>query len=76
VDHISLHPRLTPLIGPLIDWLQLFCRNSFLKGISDDEAETILNEVQDFCKIDCCDTQGNWSIMYVRLRFVAIKSPA
>jgi hypothetical protein len=72
VKHISLHPRLTPLTGPLVDWLRLFCRNSWLHSLPDAEAESIMNEVQDMCRIDNCDTKGQWIMMYVRLRFVAV----
>ncbi|EGN98113.1 hypothetical protein SERLA73DRAFT_182980 [Serpula lacrymans var. lacrymans S7.3] len=72
VDHISLHPRLTPLsAGGLHGWLHLFARNSFLKIFNDKEAEEIINEVVQMCEVDCKDGRGEWSMMYVRLRFSA-----
>ena len=73
VEHISLTPRLTPLPGRLYDWLQLFARKTFLQDITDDdEARSVLEEVENMCAVDCRDEVGNWSVMYVRLRVVAI----
>ncbi|KIJ14927.1 hypothetical protein PAXINDRAFT_99731 [Paxillus involutus ATCC 200175] len=72
VDTISLIPRLTPLKdGGLRGWLQLFARGTFLKAFNDVDAEAIIDEVVQMCEIDCKDRSGNWSLMYVRLRFAA-----
>jgi len=72
VEHISLNPRFNPLTGTLVDWLQLFCRTSFLKGFNDAEALEIMQEVENMCAVDCRDESGNWAMMYTRLRFVGI----
>jgi len=72
VTHISLTPRLTPLSSTVADWVRLFCRQSFLHDIPDEIANEIISEVQDICAVDCRDTKGNWMIVYVRLRFVAV----
>ena len=72
VQSISLHPRITPLPGPLIDWLRTFSRTSFLRHLEEQEAEEIISMAQDICRPDCMDEQGRWSIMYCRLRVVAI----
>lgn len=72
VDTISLVPRLTPLgDGGLRGWLQLFARGTFLKTVSDMDTEEIMDEVEQMCEVDCKDREGNWSLMYVRLRFAA-----
>ncbi|KIJ60283.1 hypothetical protein HYDPIDRAFT_161155 [Hydnomerulius pinastri MD-312] len=72
VDTISLVPRLTSLKdGGLRGWLQLFARGTFLKSFNDVDAEAIMDEVVQMCEIDCKDQAGNWSMMYVRLRFAA-----
>ncbi|KAG1743242.1 S-adenosyl-L-methionine-dependent methyltransferase [Suillus paluster] len=72
VNAISLVPRLTPLRnGGLHGWLQLFARRTFLKEFSDEEAAAIIDEVIDMCEVDMKDKEGNWAIMYVRLRFLA-----
>lgn len=69
---MSLVPRLTPLSdGGLRAWLQLFVRQTFLKTVKDVDAEEILDEVAQMCSVDCRDQAGNWSMMYVRLRFAA-----
>ncbi|EIN12393.1 S-adenosyl-L-methionine-dependent methyltransferase [Punctularia strigosozonata HHB-11173 SS5] len=72
VVEITLNPRFTPLNGPLVDWLRLFCRTSWLAAIDNKEAEEIMYEVQDMCRVDCMDSDGNWAIMYTRLRFKAV----
>ncbi|KAG8907833.1 hypothetical protein FRB99_002006 [Tulasnella sp. 403] len=71
VDHISLNPRLTPLPGELLGWLRTFCRDSWLEDLGDQEAEDIMNEVQEKYAIDGKDEFGKWAVMYVRLRFAA-----
>ena len=52
--------------------MRTFCRESWLKEYDESEAEDIMREVQDMYAIDGKDAEGNWSIMYVRLRFVAV----
>ncbi|KAL4070029.1 S-adenosyl-L-methionine-dependent methyltransferase [Scleroderma yunnanense] len=71
VEAISLVPRITPLKGGLRDWLQLFTRETFLKTFGDEEAAEIMDEVVRMCEVDCKDQDGNWSMMYARLRFSA-----
>ena len=73
VAEIGLHPRLTVLNGPLVDWLELFARAPFLADKSDAEAREILMEVQNVCERDCKDADGNWAMLYTRLRFKAEK---
>ncbi|KAG8214790.1 hypothetical protein J3R82DRAFT_9926 [Butyriboletus roseoflavus] len=69
---MSMVPRLTPLgDGGLRAWLQLFARGTFLKTVNDVDAEAIIDEVEQMCKVDCEDRGGHWSLMYVRLRFAA-----
>jgi len=69
---MSLVPRLTPLgDGGLRAWLQLFARRTFLKTVNDMDAEAIMDEVEQMCRVDCKDRACNWSMMYVRLRFAA-----
>jgi len=55
----------------LSGWLQTFVRGTFLKTIGDEEAQEILEEVENMCRVDCQDESGNWSMMYTRLRFSA-----
>lgn len=69
---VLLVPRFTPLPSNVLGWQQTFVRGSFLRELSDEEAESIMKEVQDICSIDCKDSQGNWAMMYMRLRFSAV----
>ncbi|KLO17290.1 S-adenosyl-L-methionine-dependent methyltransferase [Schizopora paradoxa] len=71
VKEITLNPRFTPLTTDIIGWQQTFCRNVFYANMSDEEAESIMKEVQDMCEVDMKDSEGNWALMYTRLRFVA-----
>ncbi|EAU85934.2 cyclopropane-fatty-acyl-phospholipid synthase [Coprinopsis cinerea okayama7 len=73
---MSLTPRITPLPTGLMEWLRLFVRSSFLKAFSDEQAEEIMKEVVDHCRVDCQDEGGNWALTYMRLRFSAlVKDP-
>ena len=36
-----------------------------------DERESFLQEVEDLLRPEICDSQGNWTAHYVRLRFLA-----
>jgi hypothetical protein len=69
---MSLTPRITPVPDGLLKWLHLFARSSFLKELNDVEADEILKQVEEICQRDCQDGQGNWAIMYCRLRFSAV----
>jgi len=74
VQSSSLHPRLTPLSkSGLRGWLDLFGRKTFLESFNDVEADQIMSEVEEMCGIDLKDSKGNWTVVYVRLRFAAIK---
>jgi SAM-dependent methyltransferase len=72
VSHISLNPRFTPLKGNIRDWVELFCRSNFLKNMDAEQANRIMDEVNELCAIDCRDSKGRWSAMYARLRIVAV----
>ncbi|KIK64215.1 hypothetical protein GYMLUDRAFT_196071 [Collybiopsis luxurians FD-317 M1] len=72
VSHISLTPRYTPLEAGLIGWMNTFVRSPWLGDLSDKEANEIMEEVEDICRPDCQDGNGNWAMIYVRLRFVAV----
>ncbi|KAH7103358.1 S-adenosyl-L-methionine-dependent methyltransferase [Auriculariales sp. MPI-PUGE-AT-0066] len=73
VQEIALHPRLTPLNGDAVDWMEMFVRPSLLKDLSDEDALSIMRETQEMVELDSKDVDGNWAIMYVRLRFKAVK---
>jgi hypothetical protein len=70
--HVSISPRITPLKTGLRNWLELFARHSFLAGLSDKDAEEIMEEVVADCRVDCQDESGNWAISMMRLKFHAI----
>ena len=42
-------------------------------SFNDVEADQIMSEVEKICGVDLKDSEGDWMVVYVRLRFVAIK---
>jgi hypothetical protein len=51
----------------------MFARTSALASMNDEEAEQVMQEVSDQCEPDMKDENGGWAVMYVRLRFVAVR---
>ncbi|KAF7297842.1 Methyltranfer-dom domain-containing protein [Mycena kentingensis (nom. inval.)] len=72
IQYISLIPRVTPLVDGVRGWLEVFARTSILGQCSDSEATEIIEEVVNAMRVDCLDAEGNWSMMYTRLRFAAV----
>ncbi|KAG0204528.1 hypothetical protein BGX28_003576 [Mortierella sp. GBA30] len=72
VDSIELIPRLTELSTDIVGWIDTF-GFTFLKPYDNDEQEkkAIMEEVQS--NLQFSRDENVWSIMYVRLRFKAIK---
>ncbi|KAG8844802.1 hypothetical protein FRB91_002310 [Serendipita sp. 411] len=73
VDSIGLFPRLTHLPNGLKAWIDLFARKSMLGSLTEAQADEIIEEVVKECKVDMCDEEGRWFLVYMRLRFKATK---
>ena len=73
VRQISLTPRPTPLPTGIRGWLETFERAT-LDSIPHGERESFVREVETLLRPEVCDTQGNWTAHYVRLRFLAHKT--
>lgn len=73
VEMIGLHPRMTHVPNGLRAWLDLFARKTMLATLTDEEAGAAMDEVMKACEMDMKDENGSWHVMYVRLRFKAIK---
>ncbi|KAF9329711.1 hypothetical protein BG006_007250 [Podila minutissima] len=72
VESMDLIPRLTELSTDIAGWVDTF-GFAFLAPIEDEEErKRIVREVQETLSFSCDD--GAWYIMYVRLRFKAIKA--
>lgn len=71
VGQIDLIPRPTPLPTGIRGWLETFERAT-LDRLPSDQRELFLQEVEDLLREDVCDSYGNWTAHYVRLRFLAI----
>jgi trans-aconitate methyltransferase len=73
VNHIELMPRPTPLLTGIRGWLETFERAT-LDRIPLHQRESFLQEVEDLLREEVCDSYGNWTAHYVRLRFRAHNS--
>lgn len=73
VETIGLFPRMTYVPNGLKAWIALFARQTMLSGLNDEEAKRVVDEVVEECETDMKDAEGRWFIMYVRLRFKAVK---
>jgi len=72
VRFIALIPRPTPLPGDITDWLATFAE-PFTNPLPQGERPAFLAEVREALRSDLCDSAGNWTADYVRLRFAADK---
>ncbi|KAL7414465.1 S-adenosyl-L-methionine-dependent methyltransferase [Mrakia frigida] len=72
IRSIELVPRYTDLPQGLFAWLETFARNSFLSGLSDEDAVAVMKECERRCAPDCQDEKGQWAVMYMRLRWEAV----
>ena len=70
VKDISLIQRPTPLPTGIRGWLETFERAT-LDRIPQDHRERFIREVEDLLREEVCDSDGNWTAHYVRLRFLA-----
>jgi len=72
VKHISLNPRPTELPTDLSGWLDTFSFQFLNVLASDEEKEAVKNEVVQQLTPTNVKEDGTWTVMYVRLRFVAV----
>ncbi|KAF9418767.1 hypothetical protein BGZ94_009604 [Podila epigama] len=71
VESLELIPRLTKLNTDIAGWVDTF-GFAFLAPIENEaERQEMVREVQETLKFSC--DNGDWHIMYVRLRFKATK---
>ncbi|KAJ1303681.1 hypothetical protein OPQ81_008107 [Rhizoctonia solani] len=71
VEHISLNRRLFKFPGSLLGFIRTLYRESFFGGMSDEEAESAMNEVCTLCEPHMRQENGAWLGLYVTLRFSA-----
>lgn len=74
VDEIRLFPRTTPLPGRLGDWLDTF-GETFLRAVPEAERGALKEAVEAHAARYLRQPDGTWVADYVRLRFVAHRSP-
>ncbi len=70
VRQIDLIPRPTPLPTGMRGWLDTFERAT-LDRIPEHLRESFIAEVEGLLREEICDSHGNWTAHYVRLRFLA-----
>jgi trans-aconitate methyltransferase len=74
VSQIDLIPRPTLLPTGIRGWLETFERAT-LDRIPPHQRESFLEEVENLLREEVCDSYGNWTAHYVRLRFLATANP-
>lgn len=74
VEYIELIPRPTPLPTGMRGWLETFAM-PFTKIVPVEKRAAFLDEVTDRLRLVLCDSKGQWTADYVRLRFLARSDP-
>jgi SAM-dependent methyltransferase len=69
VDSIELFPRPTILPTDMRGWLETFAR-PFFNVLPQADRDGALDEVVDLLRPALCDSTGQWTVDYVRLRFL------
>ena len=72
VTFMELIPRPTPLPGDISGWLETF-GESFIFALPLAARAEFINEIREAIRPQLCDSQGHWTVDYVRLRFAAHK---
>ena len=72
VHDIALIPRPTPLPHGIRGWLETFERHT-LDRLPEDLREPFKAEVEELLQRELCDSKGQWTADYVRLRFKATR---
>jgi SAM-dependent methyltransferase len=70
VRYIALIPRPTPLPGDVLGWLTTFA-GCFTAVLPERDRADYLECVRERLKPELCDSTGQWTADYVRLRFAA-----
>ena len=70
VDRLHRFSRPTPAPNGLEGWLRTFGHDCFAQ-VPPSERETVISEVVERARPTLCETNGNWTLDYVRLRFAA-----
>lgn len=71
VEQIALAPRPTPLPTGMAGWLQTF-RRGLLDALPEARRDAVVEEVVELLRPILCDSRGQWTADYVRLRFRAV----
>lgn len=72
VTSMALIPRPTPLPGDVGGWLETFAQ-PYTAPLPPSERSNFIASVVESLRPSLCDTHGNWTADYVRLRFSATK---
>jgi hypothetical protein len=70
VEYIELIPRPTPLPTGMRGWLETFAMG-FAQVIPREKRAAFLDEITERLRPVLCDSEGQWTADYVRLRFLA-----
>jgi trans-aconitate methyltransferase len=72
IETIDLFPRPTKLPGALLDWLEIFAQ-PFIHAVPSTNRAAFIEKISKEVELTLRDSDGNWFVDYVRLRFKAMK---
>lgn len=72
VRSIEIMQRPTQLPGELLNWLEIFAQ-PFINAVEQQHRQSFLDEVCQRSETALRDSDGRWTVDYVRLRFAAVK---
>ena len=72
ITSMELFERPTKLEGDITAWLEIFA-TSFFAAFDPPRRNELLAQLREELRDDLCDSNGYWTIDYVRLRFSAVK---
>ncbi len=70
VERIALIPRPTPIPSEMGAWMETLAA-PVLASVDENLRPTIRDEAQELLRSALCDSDGNWTADYMRLRFEA-----
>ena len=70
MQRIALIPRPTPIPSDMAGWLETLAA-PVLATVPESERAAIRDETAALLRPSLCDSDGNWTADYIRLRFEA-----
>ena len=60
------------MVAGIEGWLETFAQ-PFLGALEKADRKAAIGEIADLLRPSLCDSAGNWTADYIRIRFAAVK---